>query len=104
MKLSISIKERDSVAHTAEIANKLRIEKCPLTLVTKQPLVTLLRALPVKRFGSGARLQELEKRVGRNHQHRELSKISAGIFSSCSGHLGLGKVLFALTWWGLEHF
>lgn len=40
--------ERDAELNTSEKSNKLRIEKCPLNLVTEQALVTLLRTVSMQ--------------------------------------------------------
>ena len=46
---SLSIKVgRDAELNTSEKSNKLRIEKCPLNLVTEQALVTLLRTVSMQ--------------------------------------------------------
>lgn len=45
--LSINM-EKNLELNTTEKSNKQTTEKCPLNLVTKQPLVTLMRAVSLK--------------------------------------------------------
>ena len=72
---SLSMKmERDSQLITTEESNKLGIEKGPSNLVTKQPLVILLRAVSLTCWVHEARLQSLEKKVSGIPPHAQLGE------------------------------
>lgn len=94
---SLSIKvERDAELNTSEKSNKLRIEKCPLNLVTEQALVTLLRTVSMQYHVQKPDCNSLKESGWKPQMERTLSKIGN---SDCGweSRLGQGFVCFKMV-------